>query len=148
MSQKHQSSVRSNLRNPTLSALVAKNKELARARLNRSRALRDRMKALFDDVVYPALNDTPCACVFGFPCKDPSEMSALGVQLDEFGLPLVNAMDNVSSGRCPNSEPCISTVSLRGKSLSEINRLWLADINAKRNSKALTLEELSALMRL
>ena len=63
------------------------------------------MKALFDDVVYPALNDTPCACVFGFPCKDPSELSALGIQLDEFGLPLVNAMDNVSSGRLI-STPC------------------------------------------
>ena len=52
-------------------------------------------------------------------------------------------MDNVSSGRpnidsLPDSEPCISTVSLRGKSLSEINRLWLADINAKRNSAVLT----------
>ena len=168
--------VRSNLRDPTLSALVAKNKELARARLNQSRALRARMKALFDDVIRPTLNDTPCACDFGFPCKDPSELSALGIQLDEFGLPLVNAMNNVSSGRSyidslPDSEPCISTVSLRGESLSEINRLWLADINAKRNSAVLTkttrttptttttsttttmttslmLDELSAIMRL
>ena len=36
--------VRSNLRDPTLCALVAKNKKLARARLNQSRALRARMK--------------------------------------------------------------------------------------------------------
>ena len=101
------------------------------------------MKALFDDVVRPALNDTPCAYDFGFPCKNPSELSALGIQLDEFGLPLVNAMVNASSGKpnidsLPDGEPCISTVSLRGKSLSEINRLWLADINAKRNSAVLT----------
>jgi hypothetical protein len=162
--------VRSNLRDPTLSALVAKNKKLAHARLNQSRTLRARNKALFDDVIRLAPNDTPCACDFGFPCKDPSELSALGIQLDEFGLPLVKALVDTSSGR-PNidslavDEPCISTVSLRGKSLSEINRLWLTDINAKRNSAVQTkttrttsmtttmtmtlmLDELLAIMRL
>jgi hypothetical protein len=76
-------------------------------------------------------------------------MSALGIQLDEFGLPLVNAMVNASSGRpnidsLPDGEPCISTVSLRGKSLSEINRLWLADINAKGNSTTMTLTSSTA----
>ena len=134
------------------------------------------MKALFDDDIHLAPKNTPCACDFGLPCKDPTELSALGIQLDEFGLPLVKAMVDTSSGR-PNidslsaGEPCISTVSLRGKSLSEINRLWLADINAKRNSTGMTkttrttptttttsttttmtttlmLDELSAIMRL
>ena len=135
--------VRNNLRDPTLSALVAKNKELARARLNQSRALRVRMKALFDDDIHLAPKNTPCACDFGLPCKDPTELSALGIQLDEFGLPLVKAMVDTSSGRpnidsLPAGEPCISTVSLRGKSLSEINRLWFTDINAKRNSAVQT----------
>ena len=134
---------------------MAKNKELARARLNQSRALRDRMKALFDDDIHLAPKNPPCACDFEFPYKDPTELSALGIQLDEFGLPLVKAMVDTSSGR-PNidslsaGEPCISTVSLRGKSLSEINRLWFTDINAKRNSAVQTkmLDELLAIMQL
>ena len=110
------------------------------------------MKALFDDVVRPAQNDTPCLCDSGFPCKNSSELSAFGIQLDEYGLPLLNTIVSVSSRRpnissLPDGEPCISTVSLRGKSLDDVNRLWLADINAKRNSTE-QLDELSALMRL
>ena len=143
--------IRSKLRNPTLTALIVKNKKLARVRLNQSQALHARMKALFDDVVRPTQIDTPCLCDSGFPCKNSSELSAFGIQLDEYGLPLLNAIVNVSSRRpnmssLPVGEPCISTVSLRGKSLDEINRLWLTDINAKRNSTEQL--ELSALMRL
>ena len=75
-----------------------------------------------------------------------------GIQLDEYGLPLLNTIVNVSSRRpnmssLPDGKPCISTVSLRGKSLDEINRLWLTDINAKRKLTE-QLDELSALMRL
>ena len=102
--------IRSKLRNPTLSGLIVKNKKLARVRLNQSQALHARMKALFDDIVRPAQNDTPCLDS-GFPCKNSSELSAFGIQLDEFGLPV-----NVSSRRpnissLPDGEPCISTVS-------------------------------------
>ena len=44
------------------------------------------------------------------------------------------------------AEPCISTVSLKGKSLEEINRLWLADMKAKIVADPLI--ELRALMQL
>ena len=75
--------IRSKLRNPTLTALIVKNKKLARVRLNQPQAL-SRMKALFDDVVGPAPNNTPCLCDFGLPCNISSELTALGIQLDEY----------------------------------------------------------------
>ena len=95
---------------------------------------------------------------FGLPVRLPNpdavQLDELGlplnpdaVQLDELGLPILRwgLTCNKPHARAVD-EPCISTMSLKGVPLSEINRLWFNSIRKIRLADPLS--ELSALMSL
>ena len=138
---------------PAMVTQIAKNKENALARRDAFRSLRNRYEAVFGDVedrctsapvAWSSPEDGPSwSEIFDSPSKPE-------IQLDEFGLPPSYLLCDIGLPPTRTSliaaEPCISTVSLEGKSLEEINRLWLADVKAK--TIADPLSELNALMRL
>ena len=137
-------------------AQIAKSKANALARREASRSLRNRFAAVFDDVgegctsasvawssVVCPVADLSWSNIFDSPHKPE-------IQLDEFGLPPTYLLCDIGLPPTRTSltaaDPCISTVSLKGKSLEEINRLWLADMKAKIVADPLI--ELRALMQL
>ena len=79
--------IRSKLRNPTLSALIVKNKKFARVRLNQSQALHARMKALFDDVVGPAQIDTRAYVILAFRANSHQNCPPLEYNLMSLAFP-------------------------------------------------------------
>jgi hypothetical protein len=138
---------------PAMVTQIAKNKENALARRDAFRSLRNRYEAVFGDVEDRC---TSAPVAWSSPEAGPSwseifdSPSKPEIQLDEFGLPPSYLLCDIGLPPTRTSliaaEPCISTVSLEGKSLEEINRLWLADVKAK--TIADPLSELNALMRL
>ena len=141
---------------PAMEAQIAKSKENALARRDASRSLRNRYEAVFDDVGDGCTSAPVAWSSVMCPEAGPSwseifdSPSKPEIQLDEFGLPPSYLLCDIGLPPTRTSsivaEPCISTVSLKGKSLEEINRLWLADMKAK--IVAAPLIELRALMQL
>ena len=138
---------------PAMVTQIAKNKENALARRDAFRSLRNRYEAVFGDVEDRC---TSAPVAWSSPEAGPSwseifdSPSKPEIQLDEFGLPPSFLLCDIGLPPTHTSlivaEPCISTVSLKGKSLEEINRLWLADTKAK--IVAAPIIELRALVQL
>ena len=112
-------------------ALRAKRKHAERVQ-KEDDALLSRLKSLCDNI-----DDE-----FDAPVRPG--LGAADVQLDELGLPVLLPNPNLRL-RPTCVKPCISSLSLKGMPLSEINHLWFDDIKRKRLADPLS--ELNALMR-
>ena len=121
-------------------------------------ALWSRLKSLWDDIdeeldvpVPSSPPPGPDMVVvqldeFGLPAHLPNPPNPDAAQLDEYGLPNLRWPTCGQSHARVVDEPCISTVSLKGMPLPEINCLWFDDIQKKRLADLLS--ELYALMLL